>query len=80
MVRSAGRRAAADAKEGDTPSSSCRRRAAPGYARVPRHRRAVGNLDQENIAIGKAGRTRCSSPLARARHRVNPSDHPHAAA
>jgi large subunit ribosomal protein L2 len=79
MARSAGAAAQLVAKEGDyallkLPSGETRRVAVDCMATVGQ----VGNLDHENISIGKAGRTRW---LGKRPHNrgvaMNPVDHPH---
>jgi large subunit ribosomal protein L2 len=78
MVRSAGAGAQLMAKEGDyaqvkLPSSEVRRIHLDCYATVGQ----VGNLDHENLSLGKAGRNRW---LGRRPHNrgvvMNPVDHP----
>jgi large subunit ribosomal protein L2 len=79
MARSAGAQAQLVAKEGDyallkLPSGETRRVMLNCVATVGQ----VGNLDHENVAIGKAGRTRW---LGKRPHNrgvaMNPVDHPH---
>jgi large subunit ribosomal protein L2 len=79
MARSAGAQAQLVAKEGDyallkLPSGETRRVMLNCMATVGQ----VGNLDHENVAIGKAGRTRW---LGKRPHNrgvaMNPVDHPH---
>jgi len=79
MARSAGAQAQLVAKEGDyallkLPSGETRRVLVDCMATVGQ----VGNLDHENIAIGKAGRTRWLGRRPVNRGVVmNPVDHPH---
>ncbi|MDB5085284.1 MAG: ribosomal protein [Bacilli bacterium] len=79
LVRAAGVEAQLMAKEGDY----CHIRLASGEVRLVRSEcRAtigqVGNLDHENITIGKAGRTRHKGFRPTVRGVVmNPNDHPH---
>jgi large subunit ribosomal protein L2 len=79
MARSAGAQAQLVAKEGDwallkLPSGETRRVMADCYATVGQ----VGNLDHENVAIGKAGRTRWMGKRPHNRGvAMNPVDHPH---
>ncbi len=79
MVRSAGGAAQLMAKEGEyalikLPSSEQRLVRIECRATVGQ----VGNLDHENIAIGKAGRTRWLGRRSRVRGiAMNPVDHPH---
>ena len=79
MVRSAGGAAQLVAKEGDyalvkLPSGETRKVAQDCLATIGQ----VGNLDHENLTIGKAGRTRW---LGKRPHNrgvsMNPVDHPH---
>ena len=79
MARSAGASAQLVSKEGGIallklPSGEVRRVALNCYATVGQ----VGNLDHENVSLGKAGRTRY---LGRRPHNrgltMNPIDHPH---
>jgi large subunit ribosomal protein L2 len=79
MARSAGAQAQLVAKEGDwallkLPSGETRRVMLDCRATIGQ----VGNLDHENVAIGKAGRTRW---LGKRPHNrgvaMNPVDHPH---
>jgi large subunit ribosomal protein L2 len=79
MARSAGAQAQLVAKEGDwallkLPSGETRRVMLDCQATVGQ----VGNLDHENVSIGKAGRTRW---LGKRPHNrgvaMNPVDHPH---
>src|SRR3954471_3231329 len=79
MARSAGAQAQLVAKEGDyallkLPSGETRRVMVDCMATIGQ----VGNLDHENVAIGKAGRTRW---LGKRPHNrgvaMNPVDHPH---
>jgi large subunit ribosomal protein L2 len=79
MARSAGAQAQLVAKEGDyallkLPSGETRRVLLDCMATVGQ----VGNLDHENVSIGKAGRTRW---LGKRPHNrgvaMNPVDHPH---
>src|SRR5438128_7631936 len=79
MVRSAGGAAQLVAKEGDyalvkLPSGETRKVAQDCMATIGQ----VGNLDHENITIGKAGRTRWLGrrPVNRGVS-MNPVDHPH---
>ena len=79
MVRSAGGAAQLVAKEGDwalikLPSGETRRVAVDCMATVGQ----VGNLDHENVSIGKAGRKRWlgKRPVNRGVS-MNPVDHPH---
>src|SRR5256884_9254015 len=79
MVRSAGGAAQLVAKEGDyalvkLPSGETRKVAQDCMATIGQ----VGNLDHENITIGKAGRTRWLGrrPVNRGVW-MNPGDHPH---
>src|SRR5271167_1520248 len=79
MARSAGTQAQLVAKEGDyallkLPSGETRRVLVDCMATVGQ----VGNLDHENISIGKAGRTRWLGRRPTNRGVVmNPIDHPH---
>ncbi|HXZ28225.1 MAG TPA: 50S ribosomal protein L2 [Terriglobales bacterium] len=79
MVRSAGGAAQLVAKEGDwalvkLPSGETRKVALDCMATIGQ----VGNLDHENISIGKAGRTRWLGIRPTNRGVVmNPVDHPH---
>jgi large subunit ribosomal protein L2 len=79
MVRSAGAAAQVVSKEGGLaliklPSGEVRKVQSNCYATVGQ----VGNLDNENVSLGKAGRTRW---LGRRPHNrgvsMNPVDHPH---
>ncbi|MDO8673403.1 MAG: 50S ribosomal protein L2 [Dehalococcoidia bacterium] len=79
MVRSAGTAAQLMAKEGDyatlrMPSGEMRRVRVEGMATVGQ----VGNIEHENIKLGKAGRTRWTGrrPTVRGAA-MNPRDHPH---
>ncbi len=81
MVRAAGAAAQLVSKEGDMalvklPSGEVRRVPAKCYATVGQ----VGNVEHENVSLGKAGRTRW---LGRRPHNrgvsMNPVDHPRAA-
>jgi large subunit ribosomal protein L2 len=79
MVRSAGGAAQLVAKEGDwalikLPSGETRKVAVDCMATVGQ----VGNLDHENVSIGKAGRNRWfgKKPVNRG-VAMNPVDHPH---
>ena len=79
MVRSAGGSAQLVAKEGDyalvkLPSGETRKVAQDCMATIGQ----VGNLDHENVTIGKAGRTRWLGrrPVNRGVS-MNPVDHPH---
>ncbi|MBN2260227.1 MAG: 50S ribosomal protein L2 [Clostridiales bacterium] len=79
MVRSAGNSAQLMAKEGDyaqvrLPSGEVRMVRIECRATIGQ----VGNLDHENISIGKAGRTRHMGIRPTVRGSVmNPNDHPH---
>jgi len=79
MARSAGAQAQLVAKEGDyallkLPSGETRRVLVDCMATVGQ----VGNLDHENVSIGKAGRTRWLGKRPHNRGVVmNPVDHPH---
>ncbi len=79
MVRSAGGSAQLVAKEGDwalikLPSGETRKVALDCMATIGQ----VGNLDHENVSIGKAGRTRWLGIRPTNRGVVmNPVDHPH---
>jgi large subunit ribosomal protein L2 len=79
MARSAGAQAQLVAKEGEwallkLPSGETRRVLADCYATVGQ----VGNLDHENVSIGKAGRTRWMGKRPHNRGvAMNPVDHPH---
>ncbi len=79
MARSAGAQAQLVAKEGDwallmLPSGETRRVMLDCMATVGQ----VGNLDHENVAIGKAGRTRWMGKKPHNRGvAMNPVDHPH---
>src|SRR5216110_1239111 len=79
MVRSAGGAAQLVAKEGDyalvkLPSGETRKVAQDCMATIGQ----VGNLDHENITIGKAGRTRWAGRRPHNRGvSMNPVDHPH---
>jgi large subunit ribosomal protein L2 len=79
IARSAGSAVQLVAKEGDyasvkMPSGEIRRIAIVCYATVGQ----VGNLDHENVSIGKAGRTRWMGKRPHVRGVVmNPVDHPH---
>jgi len=79
MVRSAGAAAQLVAKEGDyallkLPSGETRRVLVDCQATIGQ----VGNLDHENISIGKAGRTRWMGKRPHNRGvTMNPVDHPH---
>jgi large subunit ribosomal protein L2 len=78
MVRSAGAAAQLMAKEGDyaqikLPSGEVRRVHVDCYATIGQ----VGNLEHENVSIGKAGRTRWSGRRPHNRGvTMNPVDHP----
>src|SRR6201987_6543908 len=79
MVRSAGGAAQLVAKEGDyalvkLPSGETRKVAQDCMATIGQ----VGNTDHENVAIGKAGKTRWLGwrPVNRGVS-MNPVDHPH---
>ena len=79
MVRSAGNSAQLMAKEGDyaqvrLPSGEVRKVRIECRATIGE----VGNLDHENISIGKAGRKRHMGIRPTVRGSVmNPNDHPH---
>ncbi len=79
MVRSAGGAAQLVAKEGDyalvkLPSGETRKVAQDCLATIGQ----VGNLDHENVTIGKAGRTRWMGKRPHNRGvSMNPVDHPH---
>jgi large subunit ribosomal protein L2 len=79
MARSAGAQAQLVAKEGDyallkLPSGETRRVLLDCMATVGQ----VGNLDHENVAIGKAGRVRWMGKRPHNRGvAMNPVDHPH---
>ncbi len=79
LVRSAGSYAQLMAKEGDyatvkLPSNEVRLIRQECYATIGQ----LGNIDHENITIGKAGRTRWLGRLPRVRGvAMNPVDHPH---
>jgi large subunit ribosomal protein L2 len=79
MARSAGAQAQLVAKEGDyallkLPSGETRRVLVDCMATIGQ----VGNLDHENVTIGKAGRTRWLGKRPHNRGVVmNPVDHPH---
>jgi len=79
IARSAGSAVQLVAKEGDyasvkMPSGEIRRIAIVCYATVGQ----VGNLDHENVSIGKAGRSRWMGKRPHVRGVVmNPVDHPH---
>ncbi len=79
MARSAGAQAQLVAKEGDyallkLPSGETRRVNVDCMATIGQ----VGNLDHENISIGKAGRTRWMGKRPHNRGvAMNPVDHPH---
>jgi len=79
MARSAGAQAQLVAKEGDwallkLPSGETRRVMLDCIATIGQ----VGNLDHENVAIGKAGRTRWMGKKPHNRGvAMNPVDHPH---
>jgi large subunit ribosomal protein L2 len=79
MARSAGAQAQLVAKEGDyallkLPSGETRRVLVDCMATIGQ----VGNLDHENVSIGKAGRTRWLGKRPHNRGVVmNPVDHPH---
>ena len=78
MVRSAGAGAQVMAKEGDYASSACPRASSARcrvlcYATIGQ----VGNLEHENISIGKAGRNRWLGWKPHNRGvAMNPVDHP----
>jgi large subunit ribosomal protein L2 len=78
MARSAGAAVQVVAKEGDyvtvkMPSSEIRRVSRESYATVGQ----VGNLDHENVSIGKAGRSRWLGKRPHVRGvAMNPVDHP----
>ncbi|MFP4435943.1 MAG: 50S ribosomal protein L2 [Chloroflexaceae bacterium] len=79
LVRSAGTSAQLMAKEGDyailrMPSGEMRRIHLNCYATLGQ----VGNVDHQNVRIGKAGRSRWMGRRPRVRGTVmNPRDHPH---
>jgi large subunit ribosomal protein L2 len=79
LVRAAGGYAQLMAKEGSyatvkLPSNEVRYILQDCYATVGQ----IGNLDHENVTIGKAGRTRWLGRLPRVRGvAMNPVDHPH---
>ena len=79
MVRSAGNGAQLMAKEGNyaqvrLPSGEVRKVRIECRATIGE----VGNLDHENIKIGKAGKTRHMGRRPQVRGSVmNPNDHPH---
>jgi len=79
MARSAGAQAQLVAKEGDwallkLPSGETRRVMLDCIATVGQ----VGNLDHENVSVGKAGRTRWMGKKPHNRGvAMNPVDHPH---
>src|SRR5918997_1125299 len=79
MARSAGAAVQVVAKEGDyvsvkTPSGEIRKVFHECMATVGQ----VGNIDHENVAVGKAGRTRWKGKRPHVRGVVmNPVDHPH---
>ncbi len=79
MARSAGAQAQLVAKEGDwallkLPSGETRRVMLDCIATIGQ----VGNLDHENVSIGKAGRTRWMGKKPHNRGvAMNPVDHPH---
>jgi large subunit ribosomal protein L2 len=79
MARSAGAQAQLVAKEGDwallkLPSGETRRVMLDCVATIGQ----VGNLDHENVSIGKAGRTRWMGKKPHNRGvAMNPVDHPH---
>jgi len=79
LVRSAGTSAQLMAKEGDyailrMPSGEMRRIHLNCYATLGQ----VGNVDHQNVRIGKAGRSRWLGRRPRVRGTVmNPRDHPH---
>ena len=79
MVRSAGGSAQLVAKEGDyalvkLPSGETRKVAQDCMATIGQ----VGNVDHENVTIGKAGRTRWAGRRPHNRGvSMNPVDHPH---
>jgi len=79
MVRSAGGSAQLMAKEGDyavvrLPSGESRRVHVRCMATIGQ----VGNVDHQNVRIGKAGRTRWKGRRPTVRGSVmNPNDHPH---
>ncbi len=79
MVRSAGGAAQLMAKEGDyvllrLPSGELRRLRAECYATIGQ----VGNVEHENVKLGKAGRNRHLGRRPQVRGSVmNPRDHPH---
>jgi large subunit ribosomal protein L2 len=79
LVRSAGTSAQLMAKEGDyailrMPSGEMRRIHLNCYATLGQ----VGNVDHQNVRIGKAGRSRWMGRRPRVRGTaMNPRDHPH---
>src|SRR5437868_5835657 len=79
MARSAGAQAQLVAKEGDyallkLPSGETRRVLVDCMASIGQ----VGNVDHENVAVGKAGRTRWMGKRPHNRGvAMNPVDHPH---
>jgi large subunit ribosomal protein L2 len=79
LVRSAGEAAQLMAKEGEyalvkLPSGELRQVAITCRATVGQ----VGNIDHENVSVGKAGRTRWRGRRPRVRGiAMNPVDHPH---
>jgi len=79
MARSAGSQAQLVSKEGGTallklPSGEVRRVPLDCYATVGQ----VGNLDHENVSLGKAGRKRWLGKMPHNRGvSMNPVDHPH---
>lgn len=79
LVRTAGGYAQLMAKEGDyatvkLPSNEVRYILQDCYATIGQ----LGNVDHENVAIGKAGRTRWLGRLPKVRGvAMNPVDHPH---
>jgi large subunit ribosomal protein L2 len=79
MVRSAGARAQLIAKEGDLaqlrlPSGEIRKVKIDCMATIGQ----VGNIEHENVSLGKAGRTRWLGKRPTVRGvAMNPVDHPH---
>src|SRR5437667_12724325 len=79
MARAAGTQVQVISKEGDTallklPSGEVRRVPVAAMATIGQ----VGNLDHENVSLGKAGRTRWMGKMPHNRGvSMNPVDHPH---